>query len=143
VPFAEYPEFSTVVESEGYLGITNVNMGNVGVRPAFYINTDNIKDFNGSGTYSTPYSLIGKQTYVDIINVDKEKGEVIVSVNSTKQGILILALYDNNNTLKGVYQKNIQTDIDKYIFNTVSMNSNTKLQIFMWYNLTNMKPLTD
>jgi hypothetical protein len=70
-PEATYGTFVRYVDSSGSVRDSDAYFGSIGVRPAFYLNTDAVSIETGDGTEDTPYTIDGKQAEVSLVDIDE------------------------------------------------------------------------
>lgn len=155
-PESSYTGFMYYIGNSGNVKNYYAYVGDVGVRPAFYL-SDNAS-LSGSGTESDPYTVGGnaadKETYdytvnsvtQDIPSSGKFRAEVSVTKNTDVDGgVIILALYSKEGALADYIF--IESDFEQgKTYNAggiLTAFEDARLKAFVWDSLDGMKPISN
>ena len=123
----------------------------VGVRPAFFLNPSSARVTSGEGTSGEPYIVEGDAeclTSIELIDCvyDNNTLNVDVRINNNKQdGVLIVAVYDNEEKLARMEQIPVLNNQEQY---SVKLNADDfykdyHVQVMLWDNLEDINYLAD
>lgn len=134
-PYPDTSYCTIAINPSGVVSYANsVNMGNVGVRPAFYLNTQSASVDSGSGTASDPYILT---TLIDLNVMPSDDGYEITADTDNGTYTAYAAAYDAKNTLIHVTTASFTNGAASMTLDTTGA---AKIKFFVWTDT--FKPVT-
>lgn len=133
------------VRPDGFIGSASSDDHDIGVRPAFYLNSSAVFAKSGGGASDNPYRV----TYIWKINsIEAEDDTVHVTVSNLQNDysrlpMLVLAAYDKNGKQLWVECQQVSVDNNLYSFDMPEESGIAKYKAFLWADLKSMVPVSD
>lgn len=147
-PEADYGSSRRVryVTEYGVVDTSKAYVGSVGVRPAFYLDSDFYSLASGSGTSSDPYTISSADAkLVNCMYANGEATATVVNASIKNDSFAVLAVYDADGNLRDVKARNIPAGETTFTI-TIDADESIKgcdVKVFLWKDTKKMIPICD